>query len=215
MNIGEYLAYLRLTRGLSQRGLAIKMGVSHSSVSKVESGERKPKLEMLEKFALALNADLEVLIAILQGNEKADSYNLEKEKIKVDMATRIPIVGTVRAGIPILAIENIEGYLTLDISRLGSDKDYYGLRIKGDSMDKRFNNGAVIVVEKTEAVENGQIAVVGINGNEATVKKVMFAEGNIALIPESNNPAHITQVYNIKNDDIHIFGRVVQSIAYH
>jgi len=215
MTIGKYLEDLRLARNLSQRGLAMKMGVSHSSISKVESGERKPKLEMLEKFAQALNADLAELIAILQGDEKADSYDVEKDKIKLDMATRIPIVGTVRAGIPILAIENIEGYLTLDISRLGSDKVYYGLRIKGDSMDKRFINGAVIVVEKTEYVENGQIAVVGINGNEATVKKVMFAEGNIALIPESNNPAHITHVYNIKKDDIHIFGRVVQSIAYH
>jgi len=211
--IGKYITKLRTDRGLTQRGLALKMEVSNSSISKIENGERLPKLDMLDRFSKALHVDLAELIAIQKSDEK-DSYNIEKEQIDVQIAVKIPLLGVVRAGVPILATENIEGYLTVDMSRLSKDKSYYGLRIKGDSMDKRFTSGTVIIVEKTEVIENGEIAVVGVNGNEATVKKVMFADDNIALIPESNNPAHVTKLYNIVKDDIHILGKAVQAITY-
>ena len=81
-------------------------------------------------------------------------------------------------------------------------------------MDKLFAEGSIVVVEKDTMVDNGQIAVVAINGDEATVKRVTFADGNIALIPESTNPAYTTKVFDVVKDEVHILGRVVQSIIY-
>lgn len=212
MTINEYLKSLRETRGLSQRGLAIKMGVSNSSISQIESNRNKPSLDMLVLFAKALNVDLEKLIAVQQGEN--DTYDLNKDKIVVDMSMKIPLVGSVRAGMPELAEDNLEGYITVDRNRYGNEKTYYALKIKGDSMDRLFKDGSVVIVEKDTMVDNGQIAVVAINGNEATVKRVTFADGNIALIPESINPAYTTKVFDVLRDDIHIMGRVVQSISY-
>lgn len=221
---GVFLRELRESRGLSQRGLALKMGISNSTISKIENDERRPKFEILEKYSRALRVDLTYLIAINKGHiinptipplEIAEEEQIRQEDIiEVDMTMKIPLVGTVKAGSPILAIDNIEDYITVDRNRLSKDRIYYALIIKGDSMDKLFPEGTTIVVEKTNSVENNQIAVVGINGYEATVKRVTFAGDNIALIPESNNPAHLPHVLNLPDNDVHILGRVVQAISY-
>lgn len=212
MTIGEYLKNLRLERGLSQRGLALKMNVSNASISDIEKGNQNPKVDMLALFADALNVDLGKLIAIQQ--EKEHIYNLDKDKIEVDLSMRIPLVGSVSAGMPELAVDMNDGYLILDRNHFSSEKTYFALKIKGDSMDKLFAEGSIVVVEKDTMVENGQIAVVAINGDEATVKRVTFADGNIALIPESTNPAYTTKVFDVVKDEVHILGRVVQSIIY-
>lgn len=221
---GVFFKELRESRGLSQRGLAIKMGISNSTISKIESDERKPKFELLERYSRALHVDLTYLIAVSKGHIINPSVPppeiLEEEQIRqedmieVDMTRKIPLVGTVKAGRPILAIDNIEDYIAVDRNRLSKNKVYYALKIKGDSMNKLFPDGTTIVVEKTNEVENNQIAVVGINGDEATVKRVTFADDNIALIPESYNPAHVTRVLNLPDSDVHILGRVVQAITY-
>jgi len=212
MTIGEYLKNLRLERGLSQRGLALKMNVSNASISDIEKGNQNPKVDMLALFADALNVDLGKLIAIQQ--EKEHLYNLDKDKIEVDLSMRIPLVGSVSAGMPELAVDMNDGYLILDRNHFSSEKTYFALKIKGDSMDKLFAEGSIVVVEKDTMVDNGQIAVVAINGDEATVKRVTFADGNIALIPESTNPAYTTKVFDVVKDEVHILGRVVQSIIY-
>lgn len=212
MTIGEYLKKLRVKRGLSQRGLAMKMNVSNASISDIERGNQNPKIELLALFAEALNEDLEKLIAIKQG--KDHSYNLDKDLIEVDLSMKIPLVGSVSAGMPELAVDLNDGYILLDRNHFSSEKTYFALKIKGDSMDRLFSEGSIVIVEKATMVDSGQIAVVAINGDEATVKRVTFADGNIALIPESNNPAHTTKVYDVIKDEVHILGRVIQSIIY-
>ena len=211
MTIGEYLKKLREDRGLSQRGLAMKMNVSNASISDIERGNQKPKFEMLMLFAKALNVDFDDLITIQQGEYLNDMF---RDRIEVDMSMKIPLVGSVRAGMPELAQDNLEGYISVDRKRFENEKTYYALKIKGDSMDMLFKEGTIVIVEKDTMVDNGQIAVVAVNGNEATVKRVTFADGNIALIPESTNPAYTTKVFDVVKDDIHILGRVVQAISY-
>ena len=212
MTIGEYLKKLREQKGLSQRGLALKMNVSNASISDIEKGNQNPKIEMLALFAEALNVDLGKLIAIQR--EKEHIYNLNNDKIEVDLSMKIPLVGSVKAGMPELAVDSPDGYILVDRNHFRSGKTYFALKIKGDSMDKLFAEGSIVIVEKDTMVDNGQIAVVAINGDEATVKRVTFADGNIALIPESVNPAYTTKVFDVEKDDIHILGRVVQSIIY-
>lgn len=213
MTINEYLKTLRENRGLSQRGLAIKMGVSNSTISQIENDRNKPSIDILFLYAKALNGDLSTMIALMKEEPTEYRYTIADME-EVDMSMHVPLVGSVRAGKPILAEDNIEEYLMFDKKRLNPQNTYFALRVTGDSMDKLFRDGDIVLVEKTEMISSGQIAVVGINGHEATVKRVTLGGGNIALIPESNNPAYLTQVYNIKKDEIHIIGRVVQSTTY-
>jgi repressor LexA len=95
---------------------------------------------------------------------------------------------------------------------LKSDSMYFGLKVKGDSMNLEFNEGTTLIIEKTPCIENGEIGVVRINGFEATVKKVVLNNDMITLIPMSSNPEHIPQMYNLKTDDVEIIGRVKQAI---
>ncbi|MBR0576796.1 helix-turn-helix domain-containing protein [Proteiniclasticum sp. BAD-10] len=213
MTINDYLKTLREDRGLSQRGLAMKMGVSNATISQIENKRNKPSIDLLFLYAKALNVDLSVMISMMKEDGSDYKYT-SKDIQEVDLTLSVPLVGSVRAGKPVFAEDNIEDYLLFDKRGLDQSKTYFALRIVGDSMDKLFRAGDVVLVEKTDVVESGQIAVVGINGYEATVKRITLGNGNIALIPESNNPAYLTQVYSIEKDDIHIIGRVVQSTTY-
>jgi repressor LexA len=214
MTINEYLKTLRESRGLSQRGVALKMGVSNSTISQIESDRNKPSMDILILYEKHLGGDMNTMLKLFKGEEPMDLPYTIDDVQEVDMTLKVPLVGSVRAGQPILAQDNIEEYLLFDKKRFNPENVYFALRVVGDSMDKLFRPGDIVLVEKTEAIETGQIAVVGINGYEATVKRVTLGDGNIALIPESNNPAYTTKVYSMSKDEIHIIGRVVQSTTY-
>ena len=135
------------------------------------------------------------------------------DAINKDMSNviNIPIVGIVRAGKPILAQENIEGYLPTLKHFLDNDKDYFYLKVKGDSMDQEFKEGSLLLIEKTPCIENGQIGVVLIDSLEATVKKIVKNDNMITLIPMSNNPIYIPKMFDIQRDEIQIIGVVKQA----
>ncbi|AYO30218.1 XRE family transcriptional regulator [Biomaibacter acetigenes] len=124
----------------------------------------------------------------------------------------VPKVGKIAAGQPILAEENLEGYMPIDTYFLEQDKQYFLLRVKGDSMNLEFQDGTWVLVEKTNYLESGQIGVVLINGYEATVKKVVLNHNMITLIPMSTNPIHQPAMYNIEKDDVRIQGRVIMAL---
>ena len=213
MDINDYLKKLREDRGLSQRGLALKMGVSNSTISQIENKRNKPSIDILFLYSGALNIDVIKIIDKMKTDEELVKDVPDNAQV-VTGTLNIPLLGTVRGGKPILADQNIESYITINKVGLCPDKVYFALKVKGDSMDKVFPENTTLVVEKTDAIENNQIAVIGVNGYEATVKKITLADKNIALIPQSNNPAYTTTVYNIEKDEIHIMGRVVQAITY-
>ncbi|MFI8574025.1 LexA family protein [Stenotrophomonas bentonitica] len=101
-------------------------------------------------------------------------------------------------------------YIYFATNKLNSDKEEFGLKVSGDSMDKIFQDGDIVVVEKDSIVENGQLGVVMINGYNATVKRIRYNGDQVILIPESNNTNHYPQVYG-KDDEVKIIGRVVAS----
>lgn len=181
--------------------------------------------ERINRIALALELEPSVLKSALMRQEapvydnkitslaSADFEPLG-EPFKIDMSnlTNIPIVGSVRAGEPILAQDNIEGYQPTLKDTLCSDKEYFYLRVQGDSMNMEFTEGSLLLIEKASWVENGSIAVVLIDGMEATVKKVIQNENMITLIPMSTNPEHVPHMYDVVKDKISIVGKVKQAI---
>lgn len=212
---------------MSVKQLAEKANVSTEYIDNLDDYNcpDKSDYERINKIALALGLEPAVLEKALAKQEapvydnkisSIPSADFEPvgEEFKIDMSNYadIPIVGAVRAGTPILAQDNIEGYQLTPKSNLCSDKEYFYLRVQGDSMNLEFTEGSLLLIEKASWVENGSIAVVLIDGMEATVKKVIQNENMITLIPMSTNPEHVPHMYDVVKDKISIIGRVKQAI---
>lgn len=123
----------------------------------------------------------------------------------------IPVLGRVAAGIPIDAIEEIIDWEDISADMAAGGAEYFGLQIKGDSMEPKISDGDIVIVRKQPDVDSGEIAVVLVNGDDATVKRVKKSAAGITLI--SNNPAYDPMFYS--NEDIEklpvaILGRVVE-----
>lgn len=158
------------------------------------------------------NAKVENVIKICKGlNIKPeDLMEIERPVVETMPVKKIPVVSQISAGLPIYSEENLIDYIYFATNKLNADKEEFGLKVSGDSMDKIFQDGDIVVVEKDSVVENGQLGVVLINGYNATVKRIRYNGDQIILIPESNNSSHYPQVYG-KNDEVKIIGRVVAS----
>lgn len=204
----ENLKFLRERFGMEQIDLAKKLGrKSSSSISEWEKGKYTPKMATLKQIAEIFNVNIDDLM-------KKDLKNPTDEVIQPLPVKEIPIVSQISAGLPIYAEENILEHTYIATKKLNTNKEIFGLRVNGDSMDKEFRDGDVVIVEKDAVVENGQIAVVQVNGYNATVKRVRYEKDRIILIPESNNPAHYPQVYS-QDDEIKIIGKVVSSQKFY
>ena len=188
--IGKRIRKYRKDMKLTQDELAKKLNTSKGTISNYETGYRSPRQDDLFLLAEVLNINIDDLFPPREDN-KIDTYN-------------IPVVSKISAGEPINAEENIESYIAIPNAK----ENTFGLIVSGDSMDKEFKDGDIVVVEKDAVVENGQIGVVHINGYNATVKRIKYNDDDIILIPESNNNEHVPKIFN-RNDHIHIVGRVV------
>ena len=114
----------------------------------------------------------------------------------------VPLVGKVTAGLPILAIENIEDYLVLPQDMLGKD-DLFCLRVQGESMiEVGILDGDIIVVRQQDTAENGEIVVAMIE-DEATVKRIFYEEDHVRLQPENQ---YMEPIYA---DTVSILGKLV------
>lgn len=222
----QRLKELRLKKALSQQALADKIGISKSSINMYERGEREPSIETLEAFADFFNVDMNYLLgknALFDlAPEELSSFNPREyfsadtlyasgELMKGISKTRIPVLGYVAAGIPIEAIEDILDYEELSPALLRAGGEYFALRIKGASMEPKFSDGDVVIVRKQADVDSGQIAIVCVNGDRATCKKVMKQSSGILLQPL--NPTFETTFYTteqIESIPITIIGRVVE-----
>lgn len=121
---------------------------------------------------------------------------------------RVPILGVVTAGQPILAVENVEGYISVDNMR-ASKKELFALRVRGESMiNAGILDGDIVVVERTPIARNGEI-VVALLGDEATVKRFFRENGKFRLQPE--NP----DMQPIYAAEVTILGRVIICYRYY
>ena len=133
------------------------------------------------------------LLANYFGIQKSDLVE-NKEKSKTDAlgnpVVSLPLVGTVKAGYNYLAQENWVGTVDVETSLVGDGKDYFALKVKGDSMAPVFIEGDIVIIKKQNDCENNEYAVVIINGDEGTLKKIKKTDNGIILQPL--NPAYRT-----------------------
>ena len=209
-NLSNVLKRRRKELGLTLLQVAEAMGVSEATVQRWESGSIKSvRYDKIDKLAKVLKVEPAEIMGWDTPKQKSDK--LEKfsaDIIDLSDMKRIPILGKIRAGMPIYAAENIEGYTLTD---LNGGAEYFGLRVTGDSMNAaRIYEGDIVIVRRQDIVENGQIAVVLIDGQDATLKR-FNRDGNIVtLMPQSTNPKNKALTYNLKNSSVKILGLVVR-----
>lgn len=202
---GAKLRKAREDRKLKIHQIAEKLGVNKSSISRWESGETtRFKDETIARICTVYGLDINYLI----GSE--DNGLVGKDEfIKYVPEKKIPLIGVIAAGQPLYAEENIEGYIYYD----GNDGDeYFALKVKGDSMNAaRIEEGDILIIRRQSYVENGEIAAVMVNGDNATVKKFHRENNTVVLMPMSRNPEHQPQVYDLRETKIQILGKVVEN----
>lgn len=193
----ERFKLLRKERGLSQAALATELGFTKSSVNMYERGDREPGLESLETIADFFNVDMDYLLGksdvpnrfLYTSASDAESGALPDNIIPMPKTYKVPLLGTIACGEPILAAENIEDDVDIP-EHIHAD---FALRCKGDSMiNARIHDGDIVYIRQQPAVNNGEIAAVLI-GDEATLKRVYVYEDHVVLQPE--NPAYEPLVY--------------------
>ena len=183
-----------------------KCSVPAQTLNRYELGQRKPKIDTAVEIAEALNINP----LWLQGYDVPMDNQLPPGATSVNPTSmhRIPILGRISAGLPLYAEENIEGYTLTD---LNGGAEYFALRVTGDSMNAaRIQEGDLLIVRRQDDVENGEIAVVMVGDSEATVKRFYATDSTITLMPQSTNPSHQPQVYDIRRTKIQILGKVVK-----
>lgn len=185
----ERLRQLRTSRDLSQMEFAKQLKISKSSVNMYERGEREPGLETLEKIADYFNVDMDYLLGKADIVNKLYWSSLSDNIIPMPEMRKIPLLGSIACGAPILAEEHIEEYIDIP-KHIHAD---FALICKGDSMiNARVFDGDTVYIRQQETVDNGEIAAVLIDG-EATLKRVRLFDDHISLEPE--NPQYRPLVY--------------------
>ena len=202
MKIDDKIRMLRKQRGLTQTELGEKLGVKTNAVSKWECG-RVEDIPMSKVKAMSVLFDVPPSFLI-------DDEQLPSNATPLDVQSfhRIPILGRIAAGLPLYAEQNIEGYTLTD---LNGGAEYFALRVKGDSMNAaRIEDGDLIIVRRQDEVENGELAVVMVGDDDATVKRFYSTNDTVTLMPQSRNPEHQPQIYDLKKTKIRVLGLVVK-----
>lgn len=193
------LKQLRKSKGMNQSSLADIFGVKQNTVSNWESGVRSIDISTAEKLADYFDCSIDYL------------FGISENKSGPHRSFSVPVMGYVKAGIPLEAVENIVDYEEVSTDMAQNGECYFGLKIKGSSMEPRMHEGDVVIVKKQTFAENGDIVIALINGCDATVKKFMRHENGISLI--AFNPAYPPMFYTkheVEALPLSIIGKVVE-----
>lgn len=200
MQFPEKLKSLRRDYGITQVDLAEKLGISKSTLAMYETNKREPNYETLMRIGQFFCVSVDYLL----GTEHLRPENMSPKGVK------IPVLGRVQAGIPIEAVEEILDYEEIP-AKLAATGEFFALKIRGNSMEPRIYENDVVIVRKQEALANGEVGIVMINGDEATCKKVSIHQEGISLI--SLNPAFDPMFFTkreVQELPLRILGKVVE-----
>lgn len=185
---------LRVKKGLTQSQLAGLCEVHQTAVSQWEKGRTDPDIGSLKILSRIFGVPVDTIMGLSSGGNKVV----------------IPVLGYVRAGMPIEAVEEILDYEEIS-PQLAATGDFFALKITGNSMEPRICENDVVIVRKQNDVDSGDIAVVLVNSMDATVKKVIKKGTSISLVPF--NPNYDVMIYTaeeVSQLPVTIIGKVVE-----
>lgn len=196
MFLGDVIKKYREENKISQRDFAKRCNLSYTYISALEKNKDyrsgkpiSPTLETVKCVAKGLNISIDDLLKILDDEQEFI--------INTDNASNSAVVfvyGTIPAGIPMECIEDIIDTEEIPVEMLKGGKQYFGLKVKGNSMEPEYLDGDTLILEKADDCESGDDCVVMVNGNDGTFKRVFKNENGIILQPL--NSAYSPMVYN-------------------
>jgi hypothetical protein len=182
-----------------QNDLVNDLGLNKSTVSTWINGTKMPRMNTVKRLAAYF------------GVEKSDLIEDKRNSNTKTKAVRIPVLGKVVAGVPLEAVEEILDYeeITPELAATG---EFFALQIRGRSMEPRMLEGDVVIVRRQSDVDSGDIAIVLVNGDEATVKRVSKSDRGITLIATNPNvyEPHFYSSEEIEALPVQILGKVVE-----
>ena len=188
--------YLKINN-VSRNQLSESLGISYSTISDWINGKAYPRIDKIE------------MMANYFGINKSDLVE-EHSKGEKNQGLKIPVLGTVAAGIPISAVEDILDYEEVPQS-WENQGEFFGLKIKGDSMKPDINDGDTVIVRQQSTANNGDVVIALVNGDDATCKKFEKLDNGIMLI--SNNSEYSPMYFSneeVVTKPVVIIGRVVE-----
>lgn len=191
MTFGDKIKKLRLEKGWNQDFVAQQLNISIPALSRYESGRYEPKsLSIVSDFAKLYSVSTYYLLNI--------DLNYEKEEL--NQSAVVLVYGTIPAGIPMECIEDVLDTEEIPTSMLKGGKQYFGLKVKGNSMFPTYLDGDTVIFEKVDDCESGQDCVVMVNGNDGTFKRVLKNETGIILQPLNSDYAPLVFTNEQIND---------------
>lgn len=185
---------------INNRELSNIVGVSESTVGKWLLKKTIPRMGIIEKLANYFNIEKSDLLEEKEENSPQQSVGI-----------RIPVLGRVAAGIPLEAIQSIDDWEEIS-PQMAKGGDFFALKINGESMHPEIKNGDTVIVKKQSDIDSGDIAIVLINGNDATCKQIQKQQTGITLIGYNVGVYSPTFYTNEEIEDlpIVILGKVVE-----
>lgn len=192
----ERLRELRKKNNITQVKLARMLNISQGAITNWEKGKTYPDFENQKRLADIYGVTLDELFG--------------RDSVPSKKGVKIPVLGRVQAGIPIEAIEEILDYEEITES-MAAQGEYFGLVVRGDSMFPKMVEDDVVIVRKQSDCDSGDIAVVLVNGNDATVKKVKKTPTGLTLVPLNPNYEYISYTSEeVERLPVRIIGKVVE-----
>ena len=188
--------YLKINN-ISRNQLSESLGISYSTISDWINGKAYPRIDKIEMMANYFG---------INKSDLVEEHFIEEKS----QGLKIPVLGTVAAGIPISAVEDILDYEEVPQS-WESQGEFFGLRIKGDSMKPDINDGDTVIVRQQSTANNGDVVIALVNGDDATCKKFEKLDNGIMLI--SNNSEYSPMYFSneeVLTKPVVIIGRVVE-----
>lgn len=180
--LADNLAYYMKKKNVDRNRFCEDLGFKYSTVSEWLSAKKYPRIDSIEKMANYFGIVKSQLI------EKHEPFNISAV-IPSNKIYQIPVFETVSAGFGAHAEENVIDYLPIVIENPYDVPDMLGIKVNGNSMYPKIEDGDIIIVRKQESVDSGDIAVVMIDGEEGVVKKVLYGDDWIEL--HSFNPEYM------------------------
>ena len=196
---------LRLAKNITQEELGKVLNVQKAAISKYENGRVEPSIEVLKLASKFFDVSTDYLLG------RSDSPIVSCASPSKEKNIRIPILGRVAAGNPIGAIEEIIGWEEIP-KKLAAGSTCFALRVCGRSMEPRILAGDTVIIRQQPDVDSGDIAVVLVGGEEATVKRVKKQKDGIILVATNTTvyEPHFYSNQEIKDLPIQILGKVVE-----
>lgn len=207
--IEEKIKKMILEKYGSIRQFAFKINVPYTTIDSIlKRGIDNSNVGNVIKMCKALNISVDKLI---DNNELVSYLDFDNADLMAESDTiKIPVLGVIKAGIPIEAQEEILDHVEIPKRWVLGGKKFFGLKISGDSMFPKYQEGDIVIFEQNNDKElfNGKDCAIMINGYDATFKKVLLNDNGITLVPYNTSKYEMMMYSNedIENLPIRVIG---------